>query len=157
MFFFLLLYLKWPALSTQKLSPSQELSPPQRPLCVVGRLGRKKQKARGASSTTRSLFFYYCYFYWYPPGGDATPSGFIYLYFALLLARVASVSVLLRSKEQGTRVSPTGTLATHAMPLALWIVSGGVTFVCKHTHVNHHQNAPSSSDDKEEPTARRNG
>jgi len=24
------------------------LSPPQRPLCIVGRLGRKKKRARGA-------------------------------------------------------------------------------------------------------------
>ena len=41
--------------------------------------------------------------------GAATPSGLFFLrsfYFAMLLARVASVSVRLRSKEQGTRVSP---------------------------------------------------
>ena len=25
-----------------------QLSPPQRPLCIAGRLGRKKKKARGA-------------------------------------------------------------------------------------------------------------
>ena len=50
--------------------------------------------------------------------GDATPSRLIFLrslYFALLLARVASVSVRLQSEEQGTRISPTATLATHAM------------------------------------------
>ena len=74
------------------------------------------------------------------------------LYFALLLARVASVSVWLRSKEQGTRVSPTGTLATHAMLLCRSPRWRDI-FVSKHPHVNHHQNAPSSSDDKEEATA----
>ena len=107
-------------LQLPKSSPSQELCPPHRPLCVVGRLGRKKQKARGASSTARFLLGY-------PAGvsaegrrpseggdsrgrtGAATPSGLIFLrsfYFAMLLARVASVSVRLQSKEQGTRVSP---------------------------------------------------
>ena len=109
-------------LQLPKSSPSQEPSPPQRPLCVVGSLGRKKQKARGI--VHRALFI------GIPSGslcgghsrgrtGDATPSGLIFLrslYFALLLARVASASVRLRSKEQGTRVFPTGTLATHAMP-----------------------------------------
>ena len=56
-----------------------ELSPPQRPLCVVGRLGRREKKARGArwegererapafslfpSSSARLLFFDYCSFY----------------------------------------------------------------------------------------------
>ena len=55
------------------------LSPPQRPLCVVGRLGRKKKRARGArweggrenrgfspfpiASRTLSIFFDYYYFY----------------------------------------------------------------------------------------------
>ena len=224
-------------LQLPKSSPSQEPSPPQRPLCVVGSLGRKKQKARGI--VHRALFI------GIPSGslcgghsrgrtGDATPSGLIFLrslYFALLLARVASASVRLRSKEQGTRVFPTGTLATHAMPFpsvnrVRWRVGcvasvsvrfrskerggtrvkdrakNGVSkralsvfgscfisrrpksripfldlsllrnqtetlvtqakwrdiFVSKHPHVNHHQNAPServpsSSDDKEEPTA----
>ena len=37
-------------------------------LGVVGKLGRKKKKARGAllfpSSTARFLFFDYCYLYW---------------------------------------------------------------------------------------------
>ena len=59
----------------------QNLSPSQRPLCVIGRLGRKKKKARGArweggreeksfpfslfpSSSARVLFFDYCYFHW---------------------------------------------------------------------------------------------
>ena len=45
-------------LQLPKSSPSQEFCPPQRPLCVVGRLGRKKQKARGASSTARFLLGY---------------------------------------------------------------------------------------------------
>ena len=46
------------------------LPPPQRPLCVVGRLGRKKKRARGArwevslypSSPARFLFFRLFYF-----------------------------------------------------------------------------------------------
>lgn len=41
---------------------------PQRSLGIVGKLGRKKKKARGAllfpSSTARFLFFDYCYLYW---------------------------------------------------------------------------------------------
>ena len=51
-----------------------ELSPPHRPLCVVGRPGRKKKTARGGrwkkkaftifpSSPARFIFFDYCYFY----------------------------------------------------------------------------------------------
>ena len=158
MFFFLLLYLKWPApLHLKVVSIAGALSSAEASLCCREAGKKETEGARGIVHRALFVFLLLLFLLGYPPGGDAAPSGLIYLYFALLLARVASVSVLLRSKEQGTRVSPTGTLATHAMPLALWIVSGGVTFVCKHTHVNHHQNAPSSSDDKEEPTARRNG
>ena len=63
---------KWPSL---KLNLEiRGLSPPQRPLCVVGRLGRgKKGKQVGSdgkgkerhlpSSPTHFLFFDYCYFY----------------------------------------------------------------------------------------------
>ena len=50
------------------------LSPPQRPLCVVRRLGRGKNEREGKerkrgislfpSSSARFLFFYFCYFYW---------------------------------------------------------------------------------------------
>ena len=36
------------------------LFPPQRPLCVVGRLGREKRE-RAADVSARLLFFYYGY------------------------------------------------------------------------------------------------
>ena len=60
------------------------LSPPQRPLCVVGRLGRKKKRARGArwevslyrSSPARFLFFSIILFWWgYPAGASAEERG----------------------------------------------------------------------------------
>ena len=49
---------------------SQVLSPPRRPLCVVGRLGREKKRAREPRlfplpivPRALSIFFDYCYFY----------------------------------------------------------------------------------------------
>ena len=74
-------------------------------------------------------------------------------YFAMLLARVASVSVRLQSKEQGTRfLQGNACYARYAAPL-LNRVRWRDIFAYKHGHVNHHQNTPSSSDDEEEPTA----
>ena len=49
---------------------SQVLSPPRRPLCVVGRLGREKKRTREPRlfplpivPRALSIFFDYCYFY----------------------------------------------------------------------------------------------
>ena len=38
-----------------------QLSPPQRPLCIVGRLGRKKKRARGAPIVPRALSIFVDY------------------------------------------------------------------------------------------------
>ena len=106
-------------LHSKVVSIAGALSSAEASLCCREAGKKETEGARGIVHRALFIFLLLLFLLGYPPGGDAAPSGFIYLYIALLLARVASVSVLLRSKEQGTSLSPTGTLATHAMPLAL--------------------------------------
>ena len=64
------------SLCSDSLFRFMSLSPPQRPLCVVGRLGRKKKRARGSRWAFLSshrpprafYFFDYCYFVGIPSG-----------------------------------------------------------------------------------------
>ena len=55
-----------------QITSHPSLSPPQRPLCVVGRLGRKKKEARGARSfPARFLFFWLLLFLLRYPAGTS--------------------------------------------------------------------------------------